>query len=125
MATKLFNITNKKLIRKKLRHSMTASEIRLWSVLKNQRLGHRFRRQYSIGDYIVDFCCPRLKLMVEIDGSTHNEDRFNYDDKRQKYLEAKGFTVIRYSGYDVINNIDEVVEGIKNSCDIISTSPPD
>jgi len=67
-------------------------------MLKSKRLeGRKFRRQYSIGNYIVDFCCPSEKLIIELDGNPHGEYHRVYKDEiRDKYLESLGFTVLRF-----------------------------
>lgn len=70
-----------------------------------------FRNQHAIGNYIVDFCAPRKKLIIELDGSQHLEQQ-EYDDERTKYLEAHGYRVLRFWNHDVINHIDDVLRVI-------------
>ena len=67
-------------------------------MLKSRNLeGRKFRRQYSIGSYIVDFCCPSEKLIIELDGDPHREyHKILKDENRDKYLESLGFTVLRF-----------------------------
>ena len=67
-------------------------------MLKSKKLdGRKFRRQYSIGRYIVDFCCPSEKLIIELDGAPHGEYyKIQEDENRDKYLESFGFTVLRF-----------------------------
>ena len=97
-----------------LRHNSTLAEILLWKQLKGRRmLGFDFHRQKPIGKYIVDFFCRRLQLVIEIDGSTHNE-RLEYDAARQAYLEALGFHVIRYQDTEVKQNLQGVLLAIEN-----------
>jgi len=76
----------------RLRGNMTPAEARLWNALKKRKLGGRkFRRQHSIGPYIVDFYCPREKLPIELDGAVHNDLlRASYDAKRQDYIASLG-----------------------------------
>jgi very-short-patch-repair endonuclease len=112
-----------KAIARKLRRESTASEQLLWKCLrKNYMLGFSFRRQHIIGPYITDFCCLEKKLVIEIDGSSHdNSIRLTEDAKRQSYLERTGFRVLRFSVNDVEKNLHNVVSVIK---DYIRNYPP-
>jgi very-short-patch-repair endonuclease len=94
----IFNRKGLKSFRSTLRNSSTSAEVALWLMLKSKRLeGRKFRRQYSIGNYIVDFCCPSEKLIIELDGNPHGEYHRVYKDEiRDKYLESLGFTVLRF-----------------------------
>jgi len=103
----IHNLQNKKIFRKKLRNAATPQEIILWSKLKNSQLGFKFRRQHSIGKYIVDFYCPEKKLIVELDGSQHIDSE--YDRERDKYLKDLGFRIIRFWDNDVNNNLEGVL----------------
>ncbi len=76
-----------------LRGTMTVEETRLWLDLRKNQLGVRFRRQVSIGPYIVDFACLPLHFIVEVDGSQH---RGEYDRQRDAWLRHRGFTVMRF-----------------------------
>jgi len=71
----------------------------------------RFRRQHAIGTYITDFCAPRKKIIIELDGSQHLEQE-EYDEERTKYLEAQGYKVIRFWNNQVMNDIDGVIKEI-------------
>lgn len=103
-----------KKVRQKLRREMTAPETKLWHVINRQQLGARFRRQFSIGIYITDFCCPRLKLVIEIDGDTHFNDKAEHRDRiRTRYLESAGFTILRFTNVEVMQNLEAVVTTIK------------
>ena len=75
-------------------------------------LGYRFRRQEIIGNYIVDFFCRKLKLVIEIDGSSHDE-KYELDMKRQREIESYGITVLRFSDKEVKENIESVLRGIE------------
>ncbi len=99
---------------RELRKRMTDAEIRLWGRLRLHRLnGHRFQRQRTIGNYIVDFYCPSAKLVIEIDGGQHYlEEKQNTDFRRDEYLKLKGLRVIRFTDTDVLTNTDAVVEEI-------------
>jgi very-short-patch-repair endonuclease len=94
----LINRKSLKVFRSVLRNSSTSAEVALWVMLKSKKLdGRKFRRQYSIGRYIVDFCCPSEKLIIELDGNPHGEyHRIQQDENRDKYLENLGFTVLRF-----------------------------
>jgi very-short-patch-repair endonuclease len=94
-----------------LRRESTPAEIKLWSRIRNDSLGVTFRRQHAIGNYIVDFCAPRKKLIIELDGSQHLEQQ-DYDEERTKYLEARGYRVLRFWNNDVMNNTDAVLQVI-------------
>ena len=97
-----------------LRKNMTKQERILWQFLRKKSIyGLKFRRQYPIGNYIVDFICNAKKLIIEIDGGQHNEDKnIIYDNERTKYLETKGYKVIRFWNHDIDNNIESVYREI-------------
>ncbi|MGS1015956.1 endonuclease domain-containing protein [Allosphingosinicella humi] len=91
-----------------LRRAMTDAERSMWFALRDRRLGgYKFRRQWTIGDYVVDFCCLEVNLVVEIDGGQHNEER---DRIRTRYLRGRGFRILRYWNNDVMGNLDGVLE---------------
>ncbi len=101
-----------------LRNHMTKAEICLWKlVLSNKEmLGYNFSRQRPVLNYIVDFMCKELMLIIEIDGYTHTfEDIFLKDEKKQKDLERIGFRVLRYRDEDVLKNIHSVITDIENT----------
>ncbi len=100
---------------KELRRNQTESEAKLWAYLRGKRLdGVKFRRQHAIGNYIVDFCAPRRKLIVELDGSGHL-DREEYDARRTEFLESLGYKVLRIWNSDVSNNINDVIREIQHA----------
>ncbi len=103
---------NKKLksLARQLRKDGTKGEAILWKyALRAKKMnGYQFNRQFPIGDYIVDFICRKLQLIIEIDGSTHNY-RGADDYKKQKFLEGMGFTILRFFEGQVIYRIDDVV----------------
>ena len=92
-----FNRKDLKSFRSFLRNKATSAEAALWDILKSKQLeGRKFRRQYSIGNYIVDFCCPSEKLIIEFDGDPHGEyHKIQKDENRDKLLESIGFTIFR------------------------------
>ena len=95
-----------------LRKNMTKEEAHLWYQCLC-RAKFRFRRQYVIGNYIVDFYCHQAKLVIELDGSQHcTPDRIQYDKKRTTYLESQGLKVVRFSNLDVMGKFREVCETI-------------
>jgi very-short-patch-repair endonuclease len=97
---------------KELRHNQTEAEARLWSRLRTHQLANvGFRRQHAIGYYIVDFCAPRRKLIIELDGSQHLAQE-DYDMDRTKFLEERGYKVLRLWNNDVLTNIDIMVQVI-------------
>jgi very-short-patch-repair endonuclease len=97
---------------KELRRDMTPQEIKLLAHLRAHRMGSvHFRPQHAIGDYIVDFCAPRRKLIIELDGSQHLEQA-EYDEERTAYLKSKGYQVLRFWNNDVTNNIESVLTSI-------------
>ncbi|BBB47183.1 endonuclease domain-containing protein [Pelolinea submarina] len=100
-----------------LRANPTLAEIRLWSVLrKRQRAGIRFRRQHAIGPFVVDFCAPRLKLVIEVDGGQH-VDLHEYDQRRTAYLAAHGYRVLRFWNNQIMDDLNAVVITIENAVD--------
>ena len=95
-----------------LRKESTPAERKLWSYLRNDQQGVTFRRQHAIGHYITDFCAPRKKLIIELDGSQHLEQA-EHDEERTAHLQSQGYKVIRFWNNDVMNNMDGVMQVIK------------
>ncbi|AJC48230.1 endonuclease domain-containing protein [Allofrancisella guangzhouensis] len=94
---------------KELRQAGNLSEVLLWNKLRNkQLLNLDFHRQKIIGNYIVDFYCPSLNIVIEVDGSSHN-NKFEYDEQRQVYLESLGLGIERILDEDVKFNIEGVL----------------
>jgi very-short-patch-repair endonuclease len=105
-----------------LRKNPTEAEERLWWKLRyRQLLGCKFRRQAPIGEYVVDFVCHERKLIVELDGGGHTRIR-REDAVRTAWLESQGFVVLRFWNFEVIEDLDCVVEGIWNS--LSRAAPP-
>ncbi len=95
-----------------LRREPTPAEQKLWAYLRGNKLnGVSFRRQHAIGNYIVDFCAIKQKLIIELDGSQHLEQE-EYDLERTAYLESQGYKVVRFWNNDVINDINSVIRAI-------------
>jgi very-short-patch-repair endonuclease len=95
----------------RLRKESTPAERKLWSRIRNDQLGFTFRRQHAVGNYIPDFCSPKARLIIELDGSQHLEQEA-YDKARTKYLQSQGYAVIRFWNNDVMNNIEAVILAI-------------
>ena len=107
-------------IARKLRQRSTDAELKLWHFLRNRQfVGHKFRRQHPLPPYIVDFVCLEEKLIVELDGGQHLEQKA-HDDKRTAFLQSMGFRVIRFWNDDVLLRTDSVLEEILR----MMTTPP-
>lgn len=94
-----------------LRNNSTKAEIHLWSYVLRAKtmLGYTFNRQRPVLNYIADFMCKELMLIIEVDGYIHEfEEVRQRDIKRTKFLESVGFTILRFSNYEVLNNIEDV-----------------
>lgn len=121
MSDFLYNHPKFKDRRRELRRNSTDAEIIIWNCVRNNKLGIKFRRQFSIGGYIADFCCPEKRLIIELDGSQHYyEDGLEYDKIRDTYLKSLDYTVLRFSNNDVIKSLDGVIMKIQEYLD---TSP--
>ncbi|WP_197428810.1 endonuclease domain-containing protein [Phnomibacter ginsenosidimutans] len=99
---------------KQLRNEMTAAEQLLWQFLKLDRKGLKFRRQHAIGIYVADFYCHKAKLVIELDGSVHdNPEVAERDAVREKDLKEWGYTIIRFNNKEVFGNVESVVNEIR------------
>jgi very-short-patch-repair endonuclease len=112
---KIFNKKELMPKRKELRNNSTYAEVFFWQQVKGRQLeGRKFRRQSSIGSYIVDFYCPEEKLVVELDGEVHfDEEAIKYDKKRTEFMESVGLKVIRFENNEVLKNTEYVLSKIK------------
>lgn len=113
---RLFNTAENKLERKTLRNNTTEAERSLWQFIKNKQVeGLKFRRQHGIGNYIMDFYCPKIKLCIELDGGIHDtSEMYENDMARTIFLNDNGITVMRYSNEVVFMNTQIIIESIKN-----------
>jgi very-short-patch-repair endonuclease len=113
----LFNTRSKKQNRRSLRKSSTAAEAVLWTCLQNRKLlGKKFRRQSSVGPYIVDFFCPEKRVVVEWDGARHfGPAAGDYDDRRTSYLEERGIKVVRFENRRLYRDLEGVLEEIRKA----------
>lgn len=109
---RLNNLPQFKNRRVELRKNPTSHETILWTKLRQGQFEFKFKRQHSIGPYILDFYCPSKKLAIELDGSQHVENK-EYDAERSSYLNELGIKVIRFWNNEVGASIDFVMEKIK------------
>jgi very-short-patch-repair endonuclease len=105
-----------------LRSGMTDSERKLWSELRMEQLGVKFRRQHPLGNYVADFACLAPKLIVELDGSQHAQ-RVAYDEKRDAFFRAQGFAVLRFATDEPLKNIDGVLTVIAERLGLAGQRP--
>ena len=105
-----------------MRREMTDTEKILWGQLNLRKLdGLRFRKQHPIGRYITDFCCPSIKLIIEVDGEIHALQK-EYDKNRDDYLKAQGYITLRFSDKQIKENITEVIASIRVNTNKINSS---
>ena len=96
-----------------LRKNQTDTERKLWRALRNNQLeGYKFRRQHPIGDYIVDFVCLEKRVVVEVDGSQHLQNK-KYDTNRDKWLIEQGYSILRFWDNEVLMNLEGALEMIR------------
>jgi very-short-patch-repair endonuclease len=109
--TQLYNKVSERDKRRSLRTNMPQAEGLVWARLRDRQVeGYKFRRQYSVGAFVVDFYCPELKLAIEIDGPSHRMDGVpEYDAQRQLFLEGKGITVLRVTNARVYQDLDAAI----------------
>jgi len=122
-------INNRKYLsgsRKSLRNNLTPAEAFLWKLLKNSQLDDRkFRRQHSVGNYILDFYCPSERLAIELDGEHHfTQEGIEYDRIRTGYINSINITVIRFENRVVFKNTDWVLDKIKKCFSHPDLRPP-
>jgi very-short-patch-repair endonuclease len=111
---------------KRLRTGQTEAELRLWYHLRAHRFfGLKFKRQKAIGPYIANFVCPEHRLIIEVDGGQHNEERVAYDRARDQYLTEHGLTVLRFWNHEVLADTEAVLERIRQAVEPgAAPSPP-
>ena len=101
---------------KELKKNPTDAEVLLWERLRNKQLGKKFRRQHVIGDFIVDFVCLPEKIVIEVDGGYHNDEKQQEADRmRDAILESSGYKVIRFTNEEVLYTTGKVIEKIKST----------
>ena len=102
---------------KELRKNMTNAEKILWNYLKVKPNGYKFRRQHPLRVYIADFYCHKLKLVIELDGSIHDNEEVKLNDEiRQKLIEEDGLTVMRFKNEEILKSIENVLKGVLEKC---------
>ena len=111
---RLYNQNWQKGRRRRLRSEGTSAEALLWSQLKGRQLdGLRWRRQFGVGPYVLDFYCPACRLAVELDGAGHRtEEQRTYDSERTQYLQAAGIHVLRFPNRAVFHDTTRVLSTI-------------
>ena len=112
--TEFFNRTTEKAMRRQLRKAIPQAEILLWSRLRGKQVcGHKFRRQYSVGPYSIDFYCPAAKLAIELDGDSHFYPAAQrHDEQRHLYIESFGIRCLRFTNSEIYENLDGVLETV-------------
>lgn len=112
--TKAFNKAGEKFKRRVLRKNMPLAEVILWTKLKDKAVkGYKFRRQFSVNNFVIDFYCPKLKLAIEVDGESHFTDCAESRDKeRQMIIESFGVSFLRFTNKEIYENINGVVDRI-------------
>ena len=99
---------------RKNKNNLTPAEEMLWNQLRKNDMGVKFRRQHIIGDYIVDFVCLKKWLVIEVDGKYHDTtEQQESDDIRTEYLAGLGFSVIRFTNEEILNDMDAVLKVIE------------
>lgn len=113
---RIFTRKDVRKLRKELRNNATEAEKRLWYLLKNKSLDSiKFRRQHSIGPYIMDFYCPSLKLCIELDGYGHETfEALQHDKKRTFFINYAGISVLRFSNLILYKSPDAIINSILN-----------
>ncbi len=119
--TKHFNKTFLKERRRYLRKNQTEGENILWQYLRKRKtLGCKFRRQYSVDNYVIDFYCPELKFAIELDGEIHNiPEQREYDKKRQTDIEVYKIKFLRITNEEFLNNPNKTFEKIEEMINLL------
>jgi very-short-patch-repair endonuclease len=124
----MFNYNKKSLFgfRKKLRNHLTPAEAALWDLIKQRKLeGRKFRRQHSVGNYILDFYCPDEKLAIELDGEGHYwEDGIQKDKRKTAFMVSHGIEIIRFENLLVFQDTEFVLKSIVNKFKNTTPHPP-
>ena len=108
------NLKSEKELRQTLRNNLTPAEATLWKALKGSQInGLKFRRQHSLGPYVMDFYCPSIRLCVELDSEVHNTyGACLHDSERTRFLNENGITVKRFENDVVYKNINAIIQTI-------------
>jgi very-short-patch-repair endonuclease len=119
---RVINDKSKKETRRDLRKNQTREEVLLWSRIRNNQIGYKWRRQISIGRYVADFYCREKLLAVELDGSQHLENK-EYDKEREKFFKVLGIKTLRFWDGEVEKNLEDVINKILNNLEGRTPSP--
>ena len=113
----IHNERTQKTLRQTLRNNATAAEAILWRALKGKQVeGLKFRRQFGIGPYVIDFYCPEIKLGIELDGGVHKTSyTHEYDKMRSRFLAENGIRILRFDNELVFYNVEGIIEAIKEA----------
>ena len=113
----IHNERDQKLLRQTLRNNATSAEAILWRALKGKQVeGLKFRRQFSVGPYVLDFYCPEIRLGIELDGGVHKESYTKeYDEMRTRFLAENRIRVLRFENEVVYNNVEGIIEAIRGA----------
>jgi very-short-patch-repair endonuclease len=108
---------------RRLRADATPAEAMLWEALRGGRLnGLKFRRQHPVGRFILDFCCPALRLTIEVDGPVHDQQR-DHDTARDDTLRGRGYTTLRFRNDEVTANLPHVLATIAVTAAALPPAP--
>ncbi len=120
----IFNRRDQKNLRNRLRNSTTSAEAILWTCLQQRKLfGRKFRRQFGIGRYIVDFYCAECRVAIELDGAPHfAANAEEHETRRTTYLRQRGIRIIRFENRAIHQDIELVLETIREN--LRQTIPP-
>ncbi len=115
-----YNSPTLKTYRKQLRNQATPAEQALWGKLKRKQFHQlKFTRQYSVGNFILDFCCYDTRLGIELDGGQHNQiEARNYDEQRTDYLKERNIKILRFWNHEVLQSMDAVLRKIEQELGI-------
>jgi len=120
---RIYNINKHTQLRQSLRGDMPAAEKRLWQRIRKKQLGIKFRRQHGIDRYVTDFYCPEYKLVIELDGNSHDcLEAQAYDRERNMFMQDIGLEVLRFSNQEVLTHIERVLQQIEDK--VKSKTPP-
>ena len=106
---------------RRLRHEMSKSQMALWQVIRDRRIGYRFKRERPVGRYVLDFFCSELRLCVEVDGEQHGMTQ-SKDAKRDEFLAGRGIATFRVSSIDCFEDADSVGKLIRLKCEELAAS---
>lgn len=121
--SRVYNRRSELELRRTLRRASTPAEQLLWTHLRNNQLGHKFRRQYAVSGYCLDFYCPSLHLAIELDGESHDSPEAQLRDRdRQLAIESYRIHFLRFTNADLYHNLEQVLQTI--SATLLSLSSP-